>query len=131
MLARLVAAGAERRELLVEPGTVGLELRHLRPEVLQLVAVVEAEYPAAAIVDAMAVVLLVAAAAVLDLAGDGERVVRGLLEGAQVRRALVVEAAAQLVEQPVAVGHALRSSFATMESGRRCVVVRGTSRSTR
>jgi hypothetical protein len=72
------AAGARHRT-----GPRPCAARRPGAETGQLVAVVEAEHPASAVVDAMAVVLLVATATVLDLAlaRDGAL---GILEGAQV-----------------------------------------------
>jgi hypothetical protein len=66
---------------------------------LELVLVVEAEHPARAVVDAAAVVLLVACAAVLDLTLAGDRA-RRVAELCERLGALVIEVGAELLAQP-------------------------------
>ncbi len=93
-----VTLAAQARDVGIAAGDTGGQLLGFLLEDGQLVAVAEAQQPAAAIIDRTAVVLLEAIARMLDLAFAGDAAV----DVAQLLgvHALVVEALAQLAPQP-------------------------------
>src|SRR6185437_793064 len=95
----LLALDTDRRDRAVGLGDLLRQRAGLGLVQRQLAAVVETHHPLAAVVDGVAVVLLVAAAAVLDLALRGERAFAALQRLHAVHAGVVV-AAQQLAAQP-------------------------------